>query len=479
MLPTREAWMMLVLTAVGTETQSVAAQVDARGLREAVEAFMNAADLHGAALAVVRPGAEPWSMAFGDDASGRRLTADHTFHLGAATEVLTAAAAVRLASEGRIGLDTSVLEYLPTLQLGPADRASTLTVRHLLKHTSGLSTLSGFNRRAQAEGRFEFMRLVHDPGSRREASAANFILLGRVLESVTGQGYSRLLDEELLLPLQMLHSNVASGGGEAASQVRGYGLVGGLQIRRSAPLFGPITLPALGARSSSRDLATLLRQLVPDPPRSAPADAESRAGASDVAGLTFASAVEPGFAWQETRFGGRRAYRARGAVPGQTTELIIFPDEGVGVALLVNRTRAFVAPASEALLHTVVETLRAAAPSPYRNIDRWMGVAVGLGLLAILIRAATLLRSWYRLDRPRAVAHTRPVVLRLLADVAVAGALPLIVLLGLLKMSFPAAVAMYPDLAIALVVFPILTAPAAVLRSVVSSERWRRDKAAG
>lgn len=465
MFPVADACCSIALAIVGTSLQSAPPPVDTIGISEVIEAFMDGAELRGVAVAVVTPGEVPFTAAFGSDGRGGALTPDHTFHLGAVTEALTAAAILRLAESGRIHLDAPVLDYLPSLRTRDQARTEALSVRHLLTHTSGFTALSGFNRRLRDEGRFETIDLAREPGTRREASAANYILLGQILESVTGTEYPHYLQESVLDPVGMSRTGVLPTTGTEASLVPGYGFTMGVQVRRPPPKFKPFTHPALGAQSSVRDLARLLLNLVPT---TAPLDR-----------LSFESAVQPGFAWTRTLWEGREAFRTAGATSGYTADLIIFPDQAVGIALLTNRTPGFVAPTSEALLRAIVTTLDGGAPEPRADVQRWVSLTLGLVMLALLLRTVSLGRSWQRLDRPRAVAHPPQIVLRLVLDIALAGGVPLVALLGLLEMSFPAALSLYPDLGMALVVIPILGGPCAVLKALGDSERWRRTQLSG
>ncbi len=476
MLSLADACCRIAIAAFGASGQSAP---DTVGVSEVIEAFVNVTDLRSVAIAVVVPGEVRFAATFGGDGAGGSLTADHTFQLGAVTEVLTAAATLRLVEAGQINLDAPVLDYLPSLRMRDSDRTAALTVRHLLTHTSGFSALAGFNRRLRAEGRAEFIGLSQDPGSGREASAANFILLGQVLESAGGATFPRILREKVLGPMGMSRTDVSPARGDDASLVPGYGFTVGLQRRRSPHELEPFTIPAQGARSSLGDLASLLQRLVPAAPgRSTPRDASDTLSASSD-WLSFRSAVLPGFGWRETSWEGHRTFQAQGATPGYSADLVILPDDGYGVVLLTNRTPGFIAPTSDAMLSSILTVMEGGTPSAPDNAARWVSLTLGLLMLALILRTASLARSWRRLGRPRAVAHPPQIVLRLVLDIAIAGGAPLVVLLVLLRMSFPHALAFYPDLGVALVIFPLVGGPSAVLRALVDSERWRSKQTPG
>ncbi|MFJ6016383.1 serine hydrolase domain-containing protein [Streptomyces sp. NPDC092952] len=90
-------------------------------------------------FAEVRDGEEVWRGAAGvaDAATGRPVTAGLRHRVGSVTKTFTAAAVLRQAERGRIGLDAPVGRYLP--ELVPGERGGAITVRMLLNHTSGLA----------------------------------------------------------------------------------------------------------------------------------------------------------------------------------------------------------------------------------------------------------------------------------------------------------------------------------------------------
>ncbi len=66
------------------------------------------------------------------------VTPDTLFQLGSISKVYTATLVMRLVEAGKLDLDTPVVAYLPDLRLGDAQAQRTITLRHLLSHTSGL-----------------------------------------------------------------------------------------------------------------------------------------------------------------------------------------------------------------------------------------------------------------------------------------------------------------------------------------------------
>ncbi|GAB3110111.1 serine hydrolase domain-containing protein [Streptomyces calidiresistens] len=164
-------------------------------------------------FAEVRDGDRVWLGAAGvaDVATGRPVTAGMRHRVGSITKTFTAAAVLQQVEAGRIGLDTPVGRYLP--KLVPGERGDAITVRMLINHTSGLAeylpyaypslkpfpALAETGPRSLDDHRFtrfdptELIEMgvaapaVGAPGGAPGVySNTNYLLLGRLLEQVTG-----------------------------------------------------------------------------------------------------------------------------------------------------------------------------------------------------------------------------------------------------------------------------------------------------
>jgi CubicO group peptidase (beta-lactamase class C family) len=107
--------------------------------REAVDSIFRAWDRPGSpgcALAVVEGGAVAYAQGYGyaNLERGTPITPNGVFYIASVSKQLTAASIVLLALEGKISLDDDVRTYVPELP----DYGQTITIRHLLNHTSGL-----------------------------------------------------------------------------------------------------------------------------------------------------------------------------------------------------------------------------------------------------------------------------------------------------------------------------------------------------
>ncbi|MGB7137736.1 MAG: serine hydrolase domain-containing protein [Acidobacteriaceae bacterium] len=132
----------------------------------------------------------------------RRLpvTPDHLFQIGSITKSFVALVILQLHEEGKLDLDKPILEYLPELSI--VTEFGTITVHHLLTHTSGLpDNLDLFTADPAA-------RLIQGftPGEHFHYCNAGFAILGLLAQKLDGRPWRILLPERILNPLGMTHT---------------------------------------------------------------------------------------------------------------------------------------------------------------------------------------------------------------------------------------------------------------------------------
>ncbi|MGW4206411.1 serine hydrolase domain-containing protein [Lentzea sp. NPDC004789] len=145
---------------------------------------------------------------------GSRKPVPHngTFRIGSVTKPFVATVALQLAGEGRLGLDAPVGRYLP----GLVD--SRITVRELLQHTSGLYDYTealpldprGFpSIRYRTFDPRELVAIAtsrplgFEPGTQHSYSNTNYVVIGLLIEKITGRPYARAVEQRILKPLRL------------------------------------------------------------------------------------------------------------------------------------------------------------------------------------------------------------------------------------------------------------------------------------
>jgi CubicO group peptidase (beta-lactamase class C family) len=162
-----------------------------------------ASDPPGLSLVVVKNEKVVFSEGFGFADGPRDIpaTPDTVYHWWSMTKVPTAIAILRLQERGMLNIDDPVSEYLPFFEVEhPVDTEGVVTIKHLMNHSSGLPDAS-----LPKPGRI-WIRHEHDPpvnGTHGEYTNTGFMVLGAVIEAVTGTAYEDYVAENILRPLKM------------------------------------------------------------------------------------------------------------------------------------------------------------------------------------------------------------------------------------------------------------------------------------
>jgi len=394
-------------TAAAADAPAAFARADAH-----VQESLRRTGTPGAAYAVISGGRVVHRRTWGRDGTGAPITTRTPFLIGSLSKSFTALAVMQLVEAGRIGLDQPIRAHLPWLRLrGPG--AERVTVRHLLTHTSGLSTRDGYirsdrfdnapggvRRRARELAR---VRLESPPGTRHAYSDANYMLLGALVEQVTGRPFGERLRASILEPLGMRD---AIADAERAERIPpGHRSYFG-EWRAFDPPYDASGLPYGYLAASLDDLAAYaIAQLGGG--RNVLSEAGVRqlhTGTADVHG-----SHRYGFGWRDDVVDGlgvRMVWHSGSAAAGYHAIMILVPDRDLAVVVLQN---AF-SIAEDALFNAAgfgaVRILLGDSPRPV-EADPLIGrLLVALAVLAALLTAA-LIRSLVRVFRPARPGRSR------------------------------------------------------------------------
>ena len=160
------------------------------------------------------------------DVPVRRVT---VFKLASVTKQFTAAAVLRLVQRGRLSLDDKLARFVPELP-----RASKVTVRQLLVHTSGLPDYAedpeGQRTKSVARTSQDMVEWIarleptfqFEPGTRWAYSNSNYALLGVVIERVSGKSLEVFFREELFQPAGLTRTGFDDPIDVVAHRAQGY-----------------------------------------------------------------------------------------------------------------------------------------------------------------------------------------------------------------------------------------------------------------
>ncbi|MFJ8663479.1 serine hydrolase domain-containing protein [Streptomyces sp. NPDC093795] len=210
-------------------------------------------DVHGAGIpgvyAEVRDAGRIWRGASGvaDVSTGRPVRPDMRQRVGSITKTFTAAAIMQQVEQGRIGLDAPIGDYLP--QLVPGERGRKITVRMLLNNTSGFPdyiryafpSLQNMSSKSLDENRFRQFRPAEliemgvnappaaEPGATPGVySNTNYLLLGQLLEKVTGIPAEEYITRNVIERAGLRHTGFPAGPRIAGPHSRMYEALWGL-----------------------------------------------------------------------------------------------------------------------------------------------------------------------------------------------------------------------------------------------------------
>lgn len=183
------------------------------GFVSKIEELLKSEGVAGAAVSVTDSDGVIFASGFGtaDVGSGRPVLPASLFRIASITKIFTGLLIMRLAEEGRLSLDTPVKEYLDWLTLSDPRATESVTLRHLLSHTSGLpkeytpeGPLDEGLTEAMLREALPTLPLESLPGDNRILYSNWGVRLASVVaERVMGERYSSLTKRYLIDPLGM------------------------------------------------------------------------------------------------------------------------------------------------------------------------------------------------------------------------------------------------------------------------------------
>lgn len=299
---------------------------------------------------------------FADVKNQKLMDGQTTMMFYSLTKTFTAAAILQFVEQGKINLDDPVENYCPAL---PYDR--TITVRHLLSHTSGIpnpiplkwvhlaSEHSGFDEEAALDDLLaKYMITKHKPGEKYHYSNIGYWILGKVIEKVSGFSYPEYMKLKMLQQIGLFTSEIDFVINDQAKQAKGYltkisfmNLFKYLLIDRkiidksegrwttfkphyvNGPSFGGLIGPA---RSLSRFLYDQLQK-------------ESVIFSNDTKKLFYeqqttndGNKIDMTLGWHIKQVENDKFYFKEGGGGGFRSEMRLYPDKGIGTIVIVNRT---------------------------------------------------------------------------------------------------------------------------------------------
>ncbi|WP_033440496.1 serine hydrolase domain-containing protein [Saccharothrix sp. NRRL B-16314] len=232
--------VLAVTAAVTAPPAAVAAQDDHATTKAVLDRYQAQA---GPGVAVhAGDEAEAWTLSSGTAKIGqnRPITSTEHFRIGSQTKTFTAAVVLQLVDEGRVVLDAPIGQHLPGVLTGNYD-GDVITVRQLLQHTSGM-VRDVRDAAANPDGSYALAELVRSamdepaqfaPGAGFGYSNVGYLVLGLLIERVTGRSARDAITERVITPLGLTGTSFPAPGTRALADPYLPGYVGG----RAGPFF--------------------------------------------------------------------------------------------------------------------------------------------------------------------------------------------------------------------------------------------------
>jgi CubicO group peptidase (beta-lactamase class C family) len=359
------AAVTVLLCAVSAPVRDASQSVPISQLDTALSSVTRA-NAPGCAAAAMQSGRIVWSRAAGlaDIERHVPLTTQTKFLIASTSKQFTAMSAVLLALDGRLSLDDDIRRYVPEVP----DFGASITIRHLLWHTSGLReesnllVMAGW-RSSDLETENDILGLLHRqarlnfrPGEEFLYSNTGYMLLATIVSRVSGMTFPEFVAQRIFRPLGMIHSTVVDDPGEVV-QDRALGYwgttAGPFRLARipygfAGPTGVVTTLEDLARWDANAYTFTVGGQTAQDM-ISAPGR------------LNDGSRTGYGFGAYIGTYKGHRMISHAGSDPGFKADYLRFPDQRLAVAVLCNSFDIEATPVARQLADVLI------APEPTGN----------------------------------------------------------------------------------------------------------------
>jgi CubicO group peptidase (beta-lactamase class C family) len=337
---------ILLAASVGAHAQTV--DSIAPGLRSRIDRIaaqvLEQTGVPSASLAVVKDGKLVYTHAYGsarlatETDAALPATTEMRYSIGSISKQFTAAAILLLQEEGKLSLDDAVGKYVPGLT-----RANEVTIRQILSHTSGyqdywpedyvMTPMLKAESAQQILDAWGKKPLDFEPGTQWQYSNTNFVIAGRIVETVAGEPLMEFLTQRIFRPLGMKSAWNSDETGLTQADATAYyrHALGPLRV---APKEGRGWMFAAGELAmTAHDLAlwdeSLIAQSILRPESYRQMFAEVK--------LKNGKGTHYGLGVEVTDRDGRRSIEHSGEVSGFVSDNEVLVDNGVAVAVLTNQ----------------------------------------------------------------------------------------------------------------------------------------------
>jgi CubicO group peptidase (beta-lactamase class C family) len=192
-----------------TSTNSIVSRIDS-----IANSYLNSNKIVGFSIAVLQDREILYSKGFGksDIENDKSVTAETIFPMASISKLITSIATMKLVEEGKLSLENTLFEVMPDFPR--PDQAKSIQIRDLLSHTSGLADYAKygdslfvqeniFPKKDEYYYFFENNELLFTPGSKFSYSNSGFLLMGLIIEKITGNLYEDFIEQTISKPFKL------------------------------------------------------------------------------------------------------------------------------------------------------------------------------------------------------------------------------------------------------------------------------------
>lgn len=288
-----------------------------------LEKAVNDYNIPGMSVAIVDSERVIFSKSYGNC-----ISADTPFIIGSLSKSFTAVCIMQLVEQKQINLDDSISQYIDVSDyLENCEDGDRITVRQLLNQTGGLDTYQ----------RFGNAKITDSYGTHQYANV-NYGLLGKIVESVSGETYENYVTNHIFNPLKMTNSAAS------LEKSKENGLIDGYRNYFGIPVAGQpdyptdkswSTVSAGYISSSASDMGRYLQMYINNGENILSKDSINTMFYDSLRGDSEGTYYY-GMGWTTQKYEDKTIISHSGLVENYMSNMFILPDYGIGIVMLVN-----------------------------------------------------------------------------------------------------------------------------------------------
>jgi CubicO group peptidase (beta-lactamase class C family) len=291
---------------------------------------------------IAKDGAPVWQKAYGMQDRGKKIPVnlETRFRLGSMNKMFTSVAVAQLVDAGQLRFTDKLADVLPDYP--NKEIAQRVTIHHLLTHTSGLGNIFGpafFQKKDALREIADYLPLFadkplqFDPGTKWSYSNAGYIVLGLVIEKLSGQSYYDYIEQHVYAPAGMLNSGSTPKTEQPENLAIGYTRFQSPELEPNTETLPYRGMSAGGGESNAGDLVRFATALRTHKLLSREMTEQITSGkVEDQPG----SGGKYAYGFGERIVDGRRFVGHNGGAPGMNAELTMLWNDGYDVVVLAN-----------------------------------------------------------------------------------------------------------------------------------------------